>query len=254
LVIVDRTHAACGSGMQAASTAISPLGFELDLMLHKILTRMRKRSTVWSGGASTCLAGAGAWMGARGRKTVARELRRRESDDDGSESDRRKMKGEWGLPRLGPPYFLGGPPNLPIAIPSAVQHTSTTIFREVCTKIKADFLLTDYNYDLNLSLGLQLNKKTPSGRPDGKHVLQAPTSYLFRSLTNHFVKSTKYMTEDSEHYMDRSKVHKSPATSLDPEPDTQNRHTTSPGPPRAVTMTYFAKAEHVVRLLLAPGA
>jgi hypothetical protein len=31
-VIVDRTHAAYGSGMEAASTAISPLGFELDLM------------------------------------------------------------------------------------------------------------------------------------------------------------------------------------------------------------------------------
>jgi hypothetical protein len=30
------------------------------------------------------------------------------------------------------------------------------------------------------------------------------------------------MTEESEHYMDRPKVHKSPATSLDPEPDTQD--------------------------------
>jgi hypothetical protein len=45
------------------------------------------------------------------------------------------------------------------------------------------------------------------------------------------VKSTKYMTEESEHYMDLPKVHKSPATSLDPEPDTQDKQITRPGPP-----------------------
>jgi hypothetical protein len=61
------------------------------------------------------------------------------------------------------------------------------------------------------------------------------------------------MTEESEHYMDRSKVHKSPATSLDLAPDTQDKHTTRPGPPRAITTTYFAEAEHVARLILAPG-
>jgi hypothetical protein len=61
------------------------------------------------------------------------------------------------------------------------------------------------------------------------------------------------MTEESEHYMDRPKVHKSPATSLDPKPDTQDKHTTRPGPPRAITTTYFAEAEHVARLLLASG-
>jgi hypothetical protein len=61
------------------------------------------------------------------------------------------------------------------------------------------------------------------------------------------------MTEESKHYMDRLKVHKSPATSLDPEPDTQDKHTTRPGLPRAITMTYFTQVEHVVRFLLAPG-
>jgi hypothetical protein len=75
------------------------------------------------------------------------------------------------------------------------------------------------------------------------------------------------MTEESKHYMDyprvhsrlrphwiqNPKVHKSPTTSLDPEPDTQNKHTTKPGSPRAVTTTYFAGAEYVARLLLAPG-
>jgi hypothetical protein len=72
-------------------------------------------------------------------------------------------------------------------------------------------------------------------------------------LTNHFAKSTKYMIEESEHYMDGSKVHKSPATSFDPEPDAQDKHTTRSGPPKAVTATYFAEAEHVTILLLAPG-
>jgi hypothetical protein len=61
------------------------------------------------------------------------------------------------------------------------------------------------------------------------------------------------MTKESEHYMDRSKVHKSPATSLDPEPDTQDKHTTRPGLPGAIITTYFTEAEHVARFLLAPG-
>jgi hypothetical protein len=61
------------------------------------------------------------------------------------------------------------------------------------------------------------------------------------------------MTEESEHYMDRRKVHKSSATSLDPEPDTQDKHTTSPGPPRANLATYFTEVEYIARFLLAPG-
>jgi hypothetical protein len=81
----------------------------------------------------------------------------------------------------------------------------------------------------------------------------SPHVTLIRSLTNLFAKSTKYMTEESEHYMDHPKVHKSPATSLDPESNTQDKRTTRPGPPRAVTTTYFAEAEYVARLLLAPG-
>jgi hypothetical protein len=52
---------------------------------------------------------------------------------------------------------------------------------------------------------------------------QAPKSYQFRSLTNNFVKTTKYMTEESEHYTDRPKVHKSPATLLNPETSTKTQ-------------------------------
>jgi hypothetical protein len=61
------------------------------------------------------------------------------------------------------------------------------------------------------------------------------------------------MTEESEHYMDHPKVHKSLATSLDLEPHTQDKLITRPGPPKAVTTTYFAKAKHIAGLLLAPG-
>jgi hypothetical protein len=86
-----------------------------------------------------------------------------------------------------------------------------------------------------------------------KQIQQAPTSHQFRSLTNHFVKTTKNMTEESEHYMDRPKVHKSPATSFDPEPDTQDKHTTRPGPPKPIIATCFTEAERVARFLLAPG-
>jgi hypothetical protein len=75
------------------------------------------------------------------------------------------------------------------------------------------------------------------------------------------------MTEESEHYMDypqgtyclrphwiqNLKVHKLPATSLDPEPDTQNKYATRPGLARTVTTIYFAGAEYIARVLLAPG-
>jgi hypothetical protein len=53
--------------------------------------------------------------------------------------------------------------------------------------------------------------------------------------------------------MGRPKVHKSPATSLDPEPDTKDKHATRPGLPRAILATYFTEAEHVARFLLALG-
>jgi hypothetical protein len=61
------------------------------------------------------------------------------------------------------------------------------------------------------------------------------------------------MTEESEHYMDRPKVHKSPTTSLDPEPDTRDKQTTRPRPPRAIIAAYFTEVENVARFLLASG-
>jgi hypothetical protein len=38
---------------------------------------------------------------------------------------------------------------LPVAVPSAIQHASTALFREVREKIKVVFSLTNYSYDLN---------------------------------------------------------------------------------------------------------
>jgi hypothetical protein len=121
------------------------------------LTRMRKRSTSRSGGASTSLGGAGGWTGGRGSKTVARLLRRDEREkamevEATATGGRRRGMGST------PPravLFIGGPTDLSIAVPSTVQHASTALSREVREKIKADFSLTGYSYDLNLSLGRQ---------------------------------------------------------------------------------------------------
>jgi hypothetical protein len=54
------------------------------------------------------------------------------------------------------------------------------------------------------------------------------------------------------YWIQNPKVHKSPVTSLDPEPGTQDKNTTRPELLRAVITTYSAEAEHVARLLLAP--
>jgi hypothetical protein len=170
------------------------------------------------------------------------------------EKARRKTKGNGVNPALGRPIYRGGPPNLSVAVPSTVQYASTALSRKLHAKIQADFLLRPKSEFRSSA------KKTTSGRPDGISFCKPP-------LHINIGLSTKYMTEESEHYMDyprvhsclrphwiqNPKVHKSPATSLDPEPDTKNKHTTWSGPPRAVTMTYFAGAEYIVRLLLAPG-
>jgi hypothetical protein len=60
-----------------------------------------------------------------------------------------RRKGNGVNPASGRLIHRGGPPNLPVAVPSDVQHASTALFREVREKIKADFSLTDYSYDLN---------------------------------------------------------------------------------------------------------
>jgi hypothetical protein len=61
------------------------------------------------------------------------------------------------------------------------------------------------------------------------------------------------MTEESEHYTGHLKVHKSLATSLNPERDTKDKHATRLGLPRAILATHFTKVEHVARFILAAG-
>jgi hypothetical protein len=61
------------------------------------------------------------------------------------------------------------------------------------------------------------------------------------------------MTEESEHYTGATKVHKSPATLLDPEPVTKYKHIWRPGLLRAIHEVFPAIAEHNTRILLAPG-
>jgi hypothetical protein len=109
-VIVDRTHAICGSGMEAPSAAISPLGLMLDLIWHKVFTRIHRRMMVRSGGASTSLAGAGGWMDGRGSTAVARSLwcaRERESNGSRRESDGGRRRGMGSTPPRAI-LFIGG--------------------------------------------------------------------------------------------------------------------------------------------------
>jgi hypothetical protein len=95
-VIVDRTHTAWGSGMQVVSAAISGLGFAVDLMWHRDLTRICWRRTARSGGTTTGLAGEGSWARGRGSKAVARSLwSKRTKKATGARGRRRR---EWGRP------------------------------------------------------------------------------------------------------------------------------------------------------------
>jgi hypothetical protein len=77
--------------------------------------------------ASMCLAKAGGWTDGCGSKAVARSLRRtRERESDGSDSDGGRQRGMGSTP----PWailFIGGPPNLSVAVPSTVQYASMAL-------------------------------------------------------------------------------------------------------------------------------
>jgi hypothetical protein len=62
--------------------------------------------------------------------------------------------------------FIGGPLDLPVAVPSAVQHASTALFREIREKIAPNSRDSEFrsSTDNNIS----------SGHPDNKQVQQAP--------------------------------------------------------------------------------
>jgi hypothetical protein len=92
--------------MEAASAAIPPLGLVLDLILRKVLTCMRKRSTTWSAGASVWLARVEGWMGVgAGARRSQDRYSAAESDNSGSNSDGRKMKENGVNPASGRPIY-----------------------------------------------------------------------------------------------------------------------------------------------------
>jgi hypothetical protein len=94
---------------------------------------------MWSGGARAWPAGAGGGMGARAREKGGRKIvgklwwqkrKRREEEE-------RRM----GSTPTRVALFIEGSTNPPFAVPSAIQHASTALFREVRAKITVDSLL-----------------------------------------------------------------------------------------------------------------
>jgi hypothetical protein len=132
----------------------------------------------------------------------------KKGESDGSEGDgsERRRRGEWGQPRPDSLYLYMVHRIYPLWL-LAPYNTPQRLYPEkLARRLRRIFRQETKCYDLNLNLGRQPNKKITSGRPDGKHDLQAPTSYKIRSLANHFAKTTKYMTEESERYMDHLKL------------------------------------------------
>jgi hypothetical protein len=61
------------------------------------------------------------------------------------------------------------------------------------------------------------------------------------------------MTEESEHYMCASQVHKSPATYLDIAQITRYKHICRPDLHRVVFAMFSAIAVHIAKIILASG-
>jgi hypothetical protein len=106
--------------MQAASAAISLLGFELDLIWNRVLTCMHWRSAARSGGAILGLAGVGSWASEREGVVVARSLRSKRERERDRERERereratgaittarKKTKGNGVNPAPGRPIYRG---------------------------------------------------------------------------------------------------------------------------------------------------
>jgi hypothetical protein len=94
--------------MEVASAAISPLGFVLDLMLHRVLTRMRKRTAVRDGGVSAWLAGLRGRMRARSRARWSQDRCGREKAMEvEATATRGRRKGNGIKPALGHPIYRG---------------------------------------------------------------------------------------------------------------------------------------------------
>jgi hypothetical protein len=87
--------------MQAVSSSISRLGFAVDLIWHKDLTCICRRSTTRSGGASMSR---GWKLGTRAREHGSRKITVAQKKVKVMEA-RGKRRKEWGHPRLGSLYL-----------------------------------------------------------------------------------------------------------------------------------------------------
>jgi hypothetical protein len=90
---------------------------------------MCKRSVARGGGASAWLAGLGGWTHAHSeaRRTQDRYGGGKVTTVEAKATRGRRKGNEVNPPRAA--LFIGGPPNLPVAVPSAVQRASTSLFR-----------------------------------------------------------------------------------------------------------------------------
>jgi hypothetical protein len=70
--------------------------------------------------------------------------------------------------------FIGGPLNLPVAVPFVIQHTPMDLFREVREKILVVSSLIGSSHDLNSEFRSPAGHKLSSGRPDGNQVNKPP--------------------------------------------------------------------------------
>jgi hypothetical protein len=143
-------------------------------------------------------------MGAQARGHDGRKVdvaQERESNRNESDwSERKKMRGMGSTPPRLTLFIEGSTESICCGSLLCTTRPNESIPRSPREDLGEFFAEHTKCYDLNLSLGRQQNKKITSGRPDGKHNLQALTSSKIRSLANHFAKSTKYMTEEREHY------------------------------------------------------
>jgi hypothetical protein len=118
-------------------------------------------------------------MGARAREERQPQGRcsTKKGESDGSEGDRSKRKKMRGMGST--------PPRLTLFIEGSTQSIRcSSLLRttrpqrlypeKLARRLRRIFRQHTRCYDLSLNLGRQPNKKITSGRPDGKHDLQAP--------------------------------------------------------------------------------
>jgi hypothetical protein len=120
-------------------------------------------------------------VGAVARRSQGRcSTRERERENDGSESDGNEMKKMRGMGSTPPRLTLfieGSTKSIRCGSLLRTTHPNGSIPRS-SREDRGEFFANRPIF--------QPNRKITSGHPDGKHDLQAPTSYKSRSLANHF--------------------------------------------------------------------